>query len=412
MIVQTLIDKIKPLKTGLAGLFRWGRDYLIPDQSPGREPHPPGIFESEPQNIEQGLTNSEVRDCPMEKRRQVIAIDCIEEWAEVNPRRDYDEGQLDLLGESLSEVGQVDAVKVNQVGNNPELVQWLLIDGKRRIEGAKRVGQTEIEADVYFNLSVGEALALVGTTLQKRSFNVIEEARLLAGMEVNGHSIKHICDVTGFSETTVVNRIKIYNELIDYAQQLMVRKNNPLPIHQALLLCKLNNETQAKMADKIAPATGRVMPEDEARELVKSVTDKTMSLDLDSEEETPQNQQSKISNQKSNFPPSGAQDGPLSSKNDPHRDGPPASIKKPGKGTNKHPESIGVNQELAVNINIQGTLITKRTGVKVQDAKLLLEGGVIAQDLFIKDLGLNIGEDDIKAMCAFAAEANELPESE
>ena len=308
----------------------------------------------------------------MVKTRTMLPLADIEEWPEVNPRRSYDTEKMNLLGHSIQDQGVVEAVIVNHLDG-----RFLLVDGSRRVEAAERAKLTDIDVDLYQDLSIEACLDLVAASLHKRQFNVIEEARLIYGMWSNDQPIEHIARTTGYSDTTIHGRVDIMAHLDPEIHAMMIRDANPLPIHQALLLKGKPALEQIRLAAQIAPAGGPVLTESQTRELINP----TDPLPL---KEAPD----PAAIDKSGQPDPAAID--KSGQPDPAPDAGP--LKPPTAGTAKDPNMVGV-KELAGVMTITGTLITKREGVLWQDAKLMLEGGTAAMETSVDSLMLDLGSD-------------------
>ena len=221
-------------------------------------------------------------------RRASILLADIKPWPEVNPRGDLDDEETDLLGQSFDQVGQQEPIKVNRSAEKPLGEQYQLIDGRRRVLAAMRVGLSTIEADVCTALTPAEALACGGAEFLRLRFHVREEARHMTHMVQAGRSVSYIASTTGYSEDVVCKRITLVADLIPEVQRMMIRPHHPLPVHQALQVARIRDpKTQAELAGKIAPTGGPVMGEKKARELVQALKEPTPSLHQQLDETPP-----------------------------------------------------------------------------------------------------------------------------
>ena len=91
-----------------------------------------------------------------------------------NPRKHFDESELDELAESIRARGVLQPVLVRTVPNTPD--RYEIIAGERRWRAARRAGQSDIPILV---LEVGEKEALelgIVENVQRTDLNALEEA--------------------------------------------------------------------------------------------------------------------------------------------------------------------------------------------------------------------------------------------
>ena len=190
--------------------------------------------------------------------------------------------QMDLpgLAESLESVGQLQAIIVSKADD-----KYYAVCGRRRIEAAKQAHMTKIEAKVYENLDQRIFLLMLGIeNIQRRDFNVIQKAKYFRMLEDEKFTVKAIADKMNMDINTV-RRYTNLLELPDDIQQMMTRKDKPLPVHQALMLHKKPQALQREAARLIAPVTGPIANEEAAKEIIAKLeedklNEETKKLDL------------------------------------------------------------------------------------------------------------------------------------
>lgn len=183
----------------------------------------------------------------------------------VNPREEFQEQDLFALAKSMDENTQLQPIIVNRVdGKN------YLVAGERRLRAARASDSSFIEAKVFEGLDPLQAHRMtLAENRDRKKLNILEEARGMAKLADFGLSDTQIAKEEGVSLDTVRRRLQII-KLPEEIQEMMTRKKNPLPIHQALLLKNLSREDAVKLAKQAAPAEGPVMSEDAVRDMVNS----------------------------------------------------------------------------------------------------------------------------------------------
>jgi len=183
--------------------------------------------------------------------------------ADANPRQSFDEKLLFSLGESMTENSQLQPIIVNRVdGKN------YLIAGERRLKAAIQAGDEFIEAKVFMGLDVVTVLKMrLAENRDRVQLNVIEHARGIQQLAEHGVKEKEIAKLEGCSVDTVRKRLSLL-KLPDDVQRLMTRENNPLPVHQALILKNLPTSDQIQIGRNAAPVTGKVASEEQVRQWV------------------------------------------------------------------------------------------------------------------------------------------------
>ena len=194
--------------------------------------------------------------------------------ADCNPRQAEPQGQLFGLRNSLEEIGQLNAVTISQVDD-----KYYVVAGRRRIEAAKQAGQETIEAKVYKNLDHRTFLLMLAVeNVHRRDFNVLEQASLMQMMNDSGYHEKAIAAKLGMNIDTVRRKMNLL-KLPDEVKQMITRENHPLPIHQAGMLLNLGQSQQIEMARRIAPKTGPVAGEEQAKQMLEELKGSKLPLD-------------------------------------------------------------------------------------------------------------------------------------
>jgi ParB family chromosome partitioning protein len=180
-----------------------------------------------------------------------------------NPRKEM--GQLFDLGDSMQQVGQLAPVIVNHIDD-----KMILIAGERRLRAAKEAGLAFVEAKVYENLDAVTAVRMTLAENKYKPLNPIEEAKGMQMLvETGGYTIKQVAREFNMAQETVKRKLDLLT-LPDDIQKMMTREENRLPVHQAIEVLRLKDESKMREAAKaIAPSTGPVMNESEAKKLIE-----------------------------------------------------------------------------------------------------------------------------------------------
>ena len=360
-----------------------------------------------PADNQQPTTNDRGSDMHRTKRVKIKTA-LIEDWPEVNPREDYNAEAMDLLFASIDEGGLVEAIKVNLcteiVGDGSGPIEtYKLIDGKGRLTAVRKANLETVEVELYYDLPVAAALDIVSSACLQRAFNIVEQCRHISRLVDADRSPGYIARTMGMSESTVTKRLAI-DGLPDEVKDMMIRDHNALPIHQALLLVDLDVDDQIDFAWEIAPETGKVMTEAEARDYIKEKTapptplidpGQGMGQALVTVEETD-------SADNSEYTMNSTGSGPG-----------PKPISEPKPGSAKDPNQTGLRRELAGVMTVQGTFDISRGGVLIRDAQITCEAGVVSVPLDMDRLVLDLDEAGVKQFQDFGdIEAEALAEAE
>lgn len=189
-----------------------------------------------------------------------------------NSRVDFDEQKLLNLGKSMEENTQLQPIIVNHIKNYYELVA-----GQRRLLAAKANGQKTIEAKVFEELTGLQATRMMlAENRDRQSLNVLEDAYGFERLFELGVSMKEIAESEHCSVDKVKKRFKLL-ELHGDVQDLIVRKQNPLPVNQALVIWKLPQDKQGEVARECTPLVGQVATEEMVREKVEDILNPPLS---------------------------------------------------------------------------------------------------------------------------------------
>lgn len=214
----------------------------------------------------------------MEIKSQLVslAVKDIEIPAGGNPRRDM--GQLFDLSDSINRVTQLAPIIINRVGDKN-----ILVAGERRVRAAIEAEMPFIEAKVFENLDAETSLLMTLAENKYKPLDPIEEARGYQMLiETCGYNIKKVAKECNVTPETVDRRLKLL-ELPDEVQMAIKREENKLPVHQAVEIARLKDKTkQIQAARAIAPSTGPVMTEAQAKQYIEeNFKTKQPKLDID-----------------------------------------------------------------------------------------------------------------------------------
>ncbi len=124
------------------------------------------------------------------------------------PRKDFDEQELQSLADSLAQHGMISPIAVRDMGNG----YYQIIAGERRWRAARLAGFTQIPA-VILNVDSRQAaeLALV-ENLQRQDLNPIEEARGYQSLlEQFSLTQAEVAQRVGRSRSAVANTLRLLN---------------------------------------------------------------------------------------------------------------------------------------------------------------------------------------------------------
>lgn len=153
--------------------------------------------------------------------------------ARYQPRKDFDEGELKKLAESISMLGMAEPITVRRVKKNYEIVF-----GERRLRAAVMAGLRRVPCIVY---KIDERQAVffsVVNSLQQKSLNCFELAKSINNLIIRYRlSVKEAALKLGINENELSNKLKILR--IDEALQRKIVAAN-LGEEYATLLLKVD----------------------------------------------------------------------------------------------------------------------------------------------------------------------------
>lgn len=196
---------------------------------------------------------------------RMVDVDKIED-DKINTRQEFSNLDLFVLSDSMKDNTQLHPIILNEIDGKLHL-----ISGERRLRAAVIGKILQIEARVFQGLSkIQAAKMMLAENSDRKQLNVIEQALSYKYIFELGVKIPQIAKAEHCSSDTIDRRMKLL-KLAPKVQEIMTRVNNPLPVHQALLLLKLPFDDQITVANKAAPASGYVLSEDEVRILIEDI---------------------------------------------------------------------------------------------------------------------------------------------
>ncbi len=161
------------------------------------------------------------------------------------PRRSFDQGQLEALAESIKAQGVVQPIIVREIdGGRHEIVA-----GERRWRAAKLAGLTVIPAVVRkMEDRAAMAVALV-ENIQRADLNPLEEAEALRRLiDDCGLTHEQAAEAVGKSRASISNLLRLID--LDAGVQMMVR-NGLISLGHAKVLMGASPSKQAELAKQV-----------------------------------------------------------------------------------------------------------------------------------------------------------------
>jgi ParB family chromosome partitioning protein len=163
------------------------------------------------------------------------------------PRKHFDQGELESLAASIRENGVILPVVVYKNGDG----FYHLVDGERRWRAAKMAGLSEIPVSIRTSGDDAGILAMVAN-LQREDLSPIEEGQAYQKMRDAGMSLNDIALRMGIAHATVNNRLNLLKLEPKIQDEI---KKSLLPTDKravdALLSIK-NSDHRVKLACKLA----------------------------------------------------------------------------------------------------------------------------------------------------------------
>jgi ParB/RepB/Spo0J family partition protein len=167
------------------------------------------------------------------------------------PRKVFDEGEIEVLADSLSQHGLLNPIAVE----GPYDGYYVLLDGERRVRAALAVGWKTIEAHVVDGNADDETrrlvMALVGN-LQRADLGPVDEAKAYARLREE-MSVRNICDRVGRSDAHVYTRLGMLElGLAQEVLELVNLRRLPSDIKMLRVLAELPTEMQIPLVQRAA----------------------------------------------------------------------------------------------------------------------------------------------------------------
>jgi ParB family transcriptional regulator, chromosome partitioning protein len=175
----------------------------------------------------------------------LIKIDSIE-LNPFQPRKHFDEKELQELSQSIKEDGLIQPITVRPVENG----KYQLISGERRLRASKLLGLTEIAAYVRTADDMHTAQMSLVENLQRSDLNAIEVAvsfQLL--MDECGLSQEEISEKVGKDRSTVSNYLRLLK--LSPEAQVAVRDNLVSMGHARAIVAVEDEELQSKIIRQV-----------------------------------------------------------------------------------------------------------------------------------------------------------------
>lgn len=162
----------------------------------------------------------------------------------LNPRKTFDQTEIEELAQSISENGLIQAITVRKI--KPEDgIKYEVVCGERRYRAVKFLGNETIQA-VVKELDDKQAFAcMVIENLQRKDIDPLEEATAIRYLYKESEvPIKEIAKIIGKSQSFVVNRIQLNNISNDFVALL---REGIVNLSHLQEIAKLTKEQQATL---------------------------------------------------------------------------------------------------------------------------------------------------------------------
>ncbi|MBR6268113.1 MAG: ParB/RepB/Spo0J family partition protein [Selenomonadaceae bacterium] len=189
--------------------------------------------------------NPKTESAPSRDKVQEIAVSMIQA-NRYQPRKDFDEGALEELKESIKSYGVLQPILVRKLPGEG----YELIAGERRLRAAKLAGIQKVPALVkeYNDIEISE-IALI-ENIQRKDLNVIEEAhayeRLMKEFHLTQESMAGKLGRSRSHIANILRLLKLAPKVQDYVSQGTLSMGQAKP-----LLSLENEELQCATADMI-----------------------------------------------------------------------------------------------------------------------------------------------------------------
>lgn len=180
------------------------------------------------------------------------------------PRRDFDEGALRELSESIRRYGILQPLTVRRTENGYELIA-----GERRLRAAKLAGLREVPCLLARSSEEESALLALIENLQRRDLHYLEEAAAIAQLiAAYGLSQEQAAERLGKSQSAIANKLRLLRLSPDCVRLL---REHDLSERHARALLRLTDEEDRLKALQVIAARGYNVAQSEAyiEELLK-----------------------------------------------------------------------------------------------------------------------------------------------
>lgn len=185
------------------------------------------------------MTDSMVRD---------ISLDLIDDPV-VAMRENIDDEQMDELMVSMREIGLIQAITLNKVGDRYEVIA-----GHRRSRAARLLGWVSIKAEVLEVDSDTAFSMRIAENLIRKDVDPVDEASFVGEIMLKFHkSEAEVAKLLKRSEQWVADRVAVF-EMPEYIQVHLKQKRYPLGA--ALWLARIPNENTRTTYANWAGANG------------------------------------------------------------------------------------------------------------------------------------------------------------
>lgn len=192
------------------------------------------------------LPEAQATDAPFPEQRYepAVPLSLVHE-SKKNPRRHYDQHDLEQLADNMRTVGQITPVLLRPVKGGYELAA-----GHRRCRAAKLAGHPTVSAMVRPMTDAEFAEVLNVENLQRKDLNPIEEAEGFRGLMVDaGYDVPRIAERLGRSVQYVYDRLKLL-QLVPRAYELV--RDGVLTAAHGALLARLSDNDQHRALGSVS----------------------------------------------------------------------------------------------------------------------------------------------------------------
>lgn len=165
--------------------------------------------------------------------------------SELNPRKSFDQEELEELAQSIKENGLVQPITLRKTGKKD--IKYEIVCGERRFRACQLIGEKTIQAIVK-ELDDKQAFAcMIIENLQRKAIDPMEEASALSKLHSEGTmKVAEMAKMLGKSQSFVVGRIQLSGTIPEFVQLM---RDGVLVLTHLLDICKLPAEQQKTLYD-------------------------------------------------------------------------------------------------------------------------------------------------------------------